>query len=179
MNAIETVYRHVKFRSRLEARWACMFDKLGWAWEYEPVDLNGYIPDFVLQFHRPLLVEAKPALSLTDLTLYVAKIEASGWAHEALIVGACFFSSFGYPVLGLLSQRETYPSPDGEFSTWEWAPGLLFGCHICEKPSVFHELQGWQCYASGCYDGDAHLGAVQIDHQQAWAEAGNVTRWGR
>ncbi len=40
------MYAGVQFRSRLEARWAAMFDLLGWPWEYEPVDLDGYIPDY-------------------------------------------------------------------------------------------------------------------------------------
>jgi len=33
----------IRFRSRIEAQWAEMFTKLGWEWEYEPIDLNGYI----------------------------------------------------------------------------------------------------------------------------------------
>src|SRR5690554_4428220 len=46
---IETTYKGINFRSRLEAKWAAFFDLLGWKWEYEPVDLNGWIPDFQLQ----------------------------------------------------------------------------------------------------------------------------------
>jgi hypothetical protein len=46
--AIPTTYAGVRFRSRLEARWAATFDLLGWEWAYEPYDLNGWIPDFVL-----------------------------------------------------------------------------------------------------------------------------------
>lgn len=46
--AIPTMYAGVQFRSRLEARWAAFFDLVGWKWEYEPFDLEGYIPDFRL-----------------------------------------------------------------------------------------------------------------------------------
>ena len=61
--AIPTVYADVQFRSRLEARWACFFDLLGWRWEYEPFDLNGWIPDFVLRgATHDHLIEVKPAL---------------------------------------------------------------------------------------------------------------------
>jgi hypothetical protein len=35
-NAIPTEYKGVKFRSRLEAKWAIFFDTLGIEWEYEP-----------------------------------------------------------------------------------------------------------------------------------------------
>lgn len=48
MNAIPTVYAGVQMRSRLEATWAAFFDQMGWKWSYEPVDLDGWIPDFVL-----------------------------------------------------------------------------------------------------------------------------------
>jgi len=46
--AIRTKYNNVWFRSRLEARWAAVFDLVGWKWNYEPFDLNGWIPDFQL-----------------------------------------------------------------------------------------------------------------------------------
>lgn len=36
MKAIETTYQGVRFRSRLEARWAVFFDAMGIKWEYEP-----------------------------------------------------------------------------------------------------------------------------------------------
>jgi hypothetical protein len=46
--AVPTKYKKIQYRSRLEAHWAAFFDTLGWRHEYEPFDLNGYIPDFVL-----------------------------------------------------------------------------------------------------------------------------------
>lgn len=64
--AIPTLYRGRQYRSRLEARWAAMFDLLGWAYEYEPYDLNGWIPDFVLMGKRNVLVEVKPILGDFD-----------------------------------------------------------------------------------------------------------------
>jgi hypothetical protein len=45
---IKTTYKSYDFRSRLEARWAVMFDLLKWKWEYEPTDFNGWIPDFAI-----------------------------------------------------------------------------------------------------------------------------------
>lgn len=53
MKAIETEYSGVKFRSRLEARWAVFFDALGIKWQYEPEgfelrDGTRYVPDFSL-----------------------------------------------------------------------------------------------------------------------------------
>lgn len=50
MRAIETIYRGYKFRSRLEARYAVLFDALHFDWSYEPegFELNSgrYLPDF-------------------------------------------------------------------------------------------------------------------------------------
>jgi hypothetical protein len=57
---IETEYAGIKFRSRLEARWAVFFDALGERWQYEPeafqtsygvdeeVDTYRWLPDFYL-----------------------------------------------------------------------------------------------------------------------------------
>jgi hypothetical protein len=45
-------------RSRLEAKWAAFFDLCGWQWTYEPFDLPGWIPDFLID--NSMLVEIKP-----------------------------------------------------------------------------------------------------------------------
>lgn len=62
--AIPTVYNGAQFRSRLEATWAAFFDLVGWKWTYEPVDLEGWTPDFVLSFEYPIkrdfYAEVKP-----------------------------------------------------------------------------------------------------------------------
>jgi hypothetical protein len=74
--AVPTRYAGVQFRSRLEARWAVFFDLIDWRWEYEPLDLDGYIPDFIISFEsRPLLVEVKPATHREDLTEAMRTIE--------------------------------------------------------------------------------------------------------
>lgn len=63
IKAIETVYNGYRFRSRLEARWAVFFDKLGIKYEYEPegFDLDGvrYLPDFWLP-ELQYWIEVKP-----------------------------------------------------------------------------------------------------------------------
>lgn len=64
IKAIPTTYRGVRFRSRLEARWAAFFDKMGWMWTYEPYDLDGWAPDFEIkrQGSPRSLFEIKPFL---------------------------------------------------------------------------------------------------------------------
>lgn len=70
---IETWYAGCRFRSRLEARYAVLFDHLGIRWEYEPQgylvgpnhDLP-YLPDFWLPAER-LWVEVKGSEDQLDL----------------------------------------------------------------------------------------------------------------
>lgn len=66
VKAHPTKYSGVEFRSRLEARWAALFDLLNWKWEYEPIDLEGWTPDFKLAAadwmfgRRTFYAEVKP-----------------------------------------------------------------------------------------------------------------------
>jgi len=90
VSAIPTYYRGVHFRSRLEATWAALFDILSWSASYEPIDLEGYVPDFILTLDAgPLLVEVKPALTYAECLEHEAhlKIARSGWAGDWLVVG--------------------------------------------------------------------------------------------
>ena len=93
MKAIETEYRGINYRSRLEARWSAFFDDLCWPFVYEAVHLEWYLPDFVLTLpHGPLLLEVKPGLHVDGLRQYTAKVDATDWEHEAVIVGAYPFN---------------------------------------------------------------------------------------
>src|SRR5690349_12918781 len=86
MHAIPTTYASVNFRSRLEARWAAFLDGMGVPWDYEPLELDGYIPDFVLRppgdDPRRVIVEVKPAWTLADYFRPVAKIEQA-WKQSS------------------------------------------------------------------------------------------------
>lgn len=96
MNAIPTDYAGVRFRSRLEAKWAAFFDLCGLRWMYEPLDLAGYIPDFLLlipDFLHPKtrpgnwsVVEIKPVVD-TEPVDAQQKIDRSGWREDAWVVG--------------------------------------------------------------------------------------------
>jgi len=62
INGIPTVFKGRRYRSRLEARWACFFTLLCWQYEYEPYDLNGWIPDFAILGNEEIIAEVKPFL---------------------------------------------------------------------------------------------------------------------
>lgn len=56
-----TTYNGCRFRSRLEAKWAAFFDLAGWSWVYEPIDLDGWAPDFgIATPFCQVFVEVKP-----------------------------------------------------------------------------------------------------------------------
>ncbi|HQT89125.1 MAG TPA: hypothetical protein PK677_11310 [Acidiphilium sp.] len=61
IKARPTHYRGNLFRSRLEAKWAAFFDLVGFEWQYEPVDLGQWAPDFLIRTHDGhIYVEVKP-----------------------------------------------------------------------------------------------------------------------
>ncbi len=97
IKAHPTTYGSTLFRSRLEARWAAYFDLAGWSWEYEPVDLNGWSPDFRVEFlcgsrmcnddtlnrvgkdSHSLMVEVKPYFDVDDFIGHQCMNYPYGW----------------------------------------------------------------------------------------------------
>ena len=57
--------RGVIFSSVLHAQWSFVFTELHWNWEYEPHNLNEYIPDFILPFNNGngLLIKVKKIMN--------------------------------------------------------------------------------------------------------------------
>lgn len=179
--SIPTTYNGTHFRSRLEARWASFFDLIGWTWQYEPIDLDGYIPDFVLEGVQPILVEVKPALSLAALELHTKKIESSGWEGEALLLGTRPYESneFDCAGLGLLGERLTQES-DGEYA---WAGTVLAQEPRGERWDFCSDLLSFNGRMYGEYDGnpvwleDFPDPETVIKVRALWSRAGNATRW--
>jgi len=172
VNGIPTSYGGVRFRSRLEAKWAAFFDTIGWRWTYEPFDLEGYIPDFVLHFRKPMLVEVKPDLSLEDLKAHASKIEKTSWKHEFLIVGSTMFYGSPFPALGLLAERY-----GNEASV---APAWSFRCGKCGEITFCHEEGSYECRVNSCYDGDSFLKSDDTffdELKYKFGRAGNEVQW--
>lgn len=84
--AIPTIYKGIRFRSRLEATWAAMFDLMNWRWEYEPFDLYGYIPDFLVLQGKEFLVEVKPETSVEGCAGHEGQFPKG---HEPILVVGC------------------------------------------------------------------------------------------
>src|SRR3954469_17021749 len=151
--AIPTKYGGVQFQSRLEARWAAMFDRLHWEWEYEPLDFRRYIPDFVVFFPAgPVLVEVKPGLTVIELIRGAAgKIDGCEWKSEniddALIVGAVWSPRGSFDAsAGALRQNPTWNQPGGDSG---WGEGAWITCSECGRISIRQETHLWRCIACG------------------------------
>jgi hypothetical protein len=127
--AIPTRYRGRLYRSRLEARWAAFFDLMSWEHEYEPFDLNGWIPDFLLRGTWPngrraeVLVEVKP-VSTYDRDVGLKVLNAcvgTDWQRslDILLLGVSpwrHFHGLNGIVLGVNVGWSILPArhPDGE-----------------------------------------------------------------
>lgn len=159
---IPTLYQGIRFRSRTEAAFAALFERLSWPWEYEPIDLKGYLPDFIVCFPAgPLLIEVKGPVE--DMALAESKIEVSGWDREALVVCAPNRT----PEIGrLLEWHDTGPL---------WGQAELFRCLSCGEVSVLCSELSWRCRACGVADGNAHVG--EYDPREDWLAAANRVQW--
>jgi DNA-binding transcriptional ArsR family regulator len=169
INAIETKYNGILFRSRLEAKWAAMFDLLRWGWTYEPTDFDGWMPDFAIHGKNIIYVEVKP---VTEFPEEVAeKMKGSGCEEQLLILGMitprCSWTD--RPMIGWLSSA-TEGFALAPFGRWTVSDRIGF-CHSeCE----------FEDRISGKYDGGSwgSGGEVTQDEIDAlWREASNRVRW--
>ena len=166
---IPTTYEGVNFRSRLEASWAAFFDLIGWKWEYEPFDLDGWIPDFKIykDKSRWLLVEIKPITSLDGMEDQINKMMGATEGREVLLLGST-------PLIG-----EEAENHFGWFITSEMGEGMA--------ALDFNPESGWDLYdliysyhhrLSGVGSGDNHLTTTRMSQiQPIWKEAKNKTQW--
>lgn len=165
---IATTYAGVNYRSRLEARWADMFVRLGIPASYEAIDLEWYIPDFRADFEAsPLLIEVKDESQYDELRAYAPKVVASGWRKDFLILGDRLFENGG---VGLFAEL------DGPGFVYDRA--LVLACISCGRASFVPENGSWRCRRCGADDGAGHAGWFEQGELDAmWAAAGNRVQW--
>ena len=190
VKAIETRYAGTVFRSRLEARWAAFFDVLGWPWTYEPFDLDGWSPDFLLkpvpvglEPRRPVLVEVKPIDRFCAETANRMSnaLDKSGNELEPLLVGLS--PHFTDPddedqaAVGWLGEYlddvERRWNPDGQRHYYAAAvlrPGDTIPDNTEIKADFCHETGGWTHRITGYYDGRPG-GLRRYVCQRYWGEA--------
>lgn len=185
IEAKPTVYKGIKFRSRLEARWAAMFDQLGWTWEYEPEIDGAYIPDFLLHGtgDRRVYVEVKPLeIFLADPSRVSRKAEAALRGSGLLVVGNQFIDSIclGCASIGYFSD---FIETDSFRAVDDWDQANLFrpGARGYGLEYDFGGDYGsWHGRLTGAYDGNAlYEGSLlsKADLLHLWSKAGNAIQW--
>jgi hypothetical protein len=134
MRAIETTYQGVRYRSRLEARWAVVFFTFGWEYIYEPEGFEHcgkvYLPDFWVK-EMDAYVEIKPSkVSSHDLA------RVTEWQESMRASGGRLILLRGEPMAGRYAIRAP-----GETSA------TFFDCRRCDGVSfVYTDGSGWGEY---------------------------------
>jgi hypothetical protein len=161
---IPTMHAGIQFRSRLEARWAAFFTEIGWRWEYEPFDLEGYIPDFLVfsPDRSPFLVEVGPCATESEYRLKAEKARKALPAVETLI---------GPPGdqiwMALPDRRVLIVGVTPRFRNEGWLADAAGFWHTSELDGEEIEAAFW----------DVDFFHVEGLVDRAWATAVNTTQW--
>lgn len=157
--AIPTVYRGIKFRSKLEAKYARAFDILGISWTYEEVnfmfdDGTCYAPDFYMP-DMDTYFEVKGVMTDEDNH----KISLLANQGKRVVVGGPNGTMLLYDGV----QAEKLPKGDWKRSY----TAILSKCTECGKHFFLNEELSWECTCCGAYDGDHYLALYEdnlFDH---------------
>lgn len=191
MRGIVTQYAGATFRSMLEARWASFFDLIGWPWHYEPFELPGWIPDFLVSGScGSVLVEVKP-LSLLPFRQnpnneVAKKIERAclDTEWEVLVLGCgpefCTDHHFqGGVQIGWIAELTENLNLGALGLSWDAA---LVGCH-CGDWTPGDPLDVGAAFGSyigrlhGNYDGNPMACRDPKDVIRLFRESGATTQW--
>ena len=176
---IPTVVNHCRYRSRLEAKWATFFTMLGWKYQYEPYDLNGWIPDFILiGKDRDTLVEVKPFSRKEEFREEINKIvkAITGIPHqqkEILLLGCSIFPCETKGKIGWIGLVDE----DGCYCEHGWGEiGEVVLNHQFDGWGFISNEGNWTDRITGI--NSKHYGTVPYDEAlHIWNEAGNLVQW--
>jgi hypothetical protein len=158
--AIPTLYKGIRYRSRLEAKWGAFFELLELGALYEPFDLKGWIPDFSIG--DDLLVEVKPVSGTRDPLFVEAthKIENSGWEKDVQIV------SHFWPTGSMGWIRQPHAGIEAIFAAARRRGWI--------DPRGLKTVLNWK--EDAAFYGDL---AAEESMRALWREAGNLVQWRR
>ena len=147
IKAIETRYKGYLFRSRLEATWAAFFDLCGWPWEYEPFELGGWLPDFILFGKTKVLVEVKPVFEFPrGVADKISKASKNFSDVELMILGCSIIKyDFADSCIGWVTQGN------------RWWEGAVLKYADNNFVDFTHTHGRWEGYISGHYDGSVDI----------------------
>lgn len=156
---IATDYKGVKMRSKTEAMIAALMDEFKWQWSYEPVDLDFYIPDFVVPFgNQQCIIEVKSTNE--DFADAMKKIDRSGWNGMAIIIAPTLDGDCCGKFL------------DWDGVDWQWGELGIFQCSSWECISPLQIESSWHCRCCGATDSRMHY-----DVRAAYVKATNRVQW--
>ena len=168
--AIPTLYRGRMYRSRLEARWAAFFDRLGWTYEYEPFDLGKWSPDFMITEPFDALLEIKP-ITGPDPELF-DRVQDAAPGRPVFVLGTAPERMGPYVAIG-------WWAASYETVTVAWA-------RHPDKPELYADLLSFVSDRSswitatmghGPVDQPPELWGYQDYTMGLWAEAANAVQW--
>lgn len=176
VEAKPTFYRGVKYRSRLEAKWAAFFTIMKWPFEYEPFDLGKWSPDFLLHGkNQPILAEVKPihAFDAEIADKMATAANKAAFVGELLLVGTAPLFGLGQSdgfvwdgaAIGWLGEGCFDYACVGTFST---APEI--GFDFCHQTNSYHGRM------SGFHEGNACTGD-EDGVRKAWIKGSNDVQW--
>lgn len=169
IQSINTYYSGHHFRSRLEARWAHVFNDLGLRWEYEPQgyrvgeDRRPYLPDFLLP-DIGWWVEVKGSQDRLDMTLLADAVHPTkglgpdGSCTNLLILGQIPDTNGAAPMHHSVA-RGAYCGELHRCSDECKFPPVLYGLHQFMSPADLEHL-------------GADLSGIRTKDLEAWQ------RWG-
>lgn len=160
IKAHPTLYRDVQFRSRLEARWACFFDLAHWKWEYEPIDLEGWTPDFRVEF----------PCSHSECRTWINGKEMNYGSHTLLIEVKPYYS---------IKEFENHPCMlygYGGLSKEEGGAGRI-PADASAAFGINPEVTYWEMIHGAGGGSETIHRWVFDDVNKLWKAAGNLTQW--
>lgn len=167
--------RGIQFRSRIEAQWAYIFEKLEWNWEYEPIDLEGYIPDFIIKFDDDeILIEIKGDINIwKNYEEHKNKIIKSGWKKPFAILGSIYKNS---------KNRDVNCHIIGIVCHFVKSINKWYDDNLIIRKERYNKKERWFIRGEqGLYDicgGDwKDTIDTKTDFQNIWVEAKNKVQW--
>jgi hypothetical protein len=163
-----TKYAGVLFRSRLEARWAAFFDLVKWKWEYEPIDLPRWVPDFKVEFE---CWASRCDRSESELGSHTLLVEVKPYSNIEQFNG---HSAVGYPMDGLSAEAVGLLGIDPSVSYWRTKCGIKapYDRTKPNDPPGFCELSVPELIDIWGDESD------KVSYsERRWREAGNLTQW--
>jgi hypothetical protein len=180
MKPIETKYNGLRFRSRLEARWAVFFDRLNLKYQYEPeayvIDGINYLPDFYLP-ELNLFIEIKP---IDPPGEELEKIIAFSRHKEILLLVGSPYAKFDRYGRGVrldyvgeyfVPMPESEKTPDSDDHLIWKSPFVFIQCRDCENIGIESRGYHFQDYLEDDLKNHGGFSGFCCSEKTGWASS--------